>query len=119
MGPEQARGGLGNKKSHTPLHNKVRKAVVKLENAHENGSSPAAIAVLQDKLEELAAQREEYARDSGFTAMMARIKGEKEMVTVLKGASKTNNGLELLDEVEFIFHQALKQFMEPSTGNTE
>jgi hypothetical protein len=42
--------------------------------------------------------------------MMARIKGGKEMVTVLKGASKTNNGLELLDEVEFIFHRALKQF---------
>ncbi len=32
------------------------------------------------------------------------------MVTVLKGASKTNDGLELLDEVELIFHQALKQF---------
>jgi hypothetical protein len=32
------------------------------------------------------------------------------MVTVLKGASKTNDGLELLDEVEFIFHRALKQF---------
>jgi hypothetical protein len=43
------------KKSHTQLHNKVRKAVGKLENAHENGSSPAVIAILQDELEELAA----------------------------------------------------------------
>jgi hypothetical protein len=58
----------------------------------------------------LAAPREEYARYSRFTTMTARIKGGKEMVTVLKGASKTNNGLEWLDEVEFIFHQALKQF---------
>jgi hypothetical protein len=32
------------------------------------------------------------------------------MVTVLKGASKTNNGLELLDEMELIFHRSLKQF---------
>jgi hypothetical protein len=38
---------------------------------------PCAIAVLQDELEELAAQREEYERDdSGFTTttMTARIK---------------------------------------------
>jgi hypothetical protein len=42
--------------------------------------------------------------------MTARIKGGKEMVTALKGASKTNNGIELLDEAEFIFHRALKQF---------
>jgi hypothetical protein len=100
-----------NKISHTQLHNtKVRKAVGKLENTHENGSSPAAIAVLQDELKDLAARREDYARDSGFTTMTARNEGGKEMVTVLKGASKTNNGLELLDEVQFIFHQALKQF---------
>jgi hypothetical protein len=33
------------------------------------------------------------------------------MVTVLKGAGKTINEFEfLLDEVEFIFHQTLKQF---------
>jgi hypothetical protein len=32
------------------------------------------------------------------------------MVTVLTGAGKTNNGLELLDEVEFVFHRTLKQF---------
>jgi hypothetical protein len=52
---------------------------------------PWAIAVLQDELEELVARREEYARDSGFTTMTARIKGRKEMVAVLKEAGKTNN----------------------------
>jgi hypothetical protein len=52
---------------------------------------PWAIAVLQDELEELVARREEYARDSGFTTMTARIKDRKEMVAVLKEAGKTNN----------------------------
>jgi hypothetical protein len=58
----------------------------------------------------LAASRDEYARDSGFTTMTARIKGGKEMATLLKGASKTKSALGLLDEAEFIFHRALKQF---------
>jgi hypothetical protein len=48
-----------------------------LQTKKAKSGRPWAIAVLQDELEELAARREEYARDSGFTTMTARIKGRK------------------------------------------